>query len=194
MSSDRLSALVVEGEASESDDDTVEFSVHSTPEHRPTLQEDTLGLGGLSLSSVSQSVTDTAQSVSDTVTKHIETLSRQATRESLHIGVLRRESTQPAEAEAEDSPDYDSLLHRKLLEKNIELCRQRDSVFQEKFTSCHNELKKIEHEIKTSTKPCIEESLTSMQESVNTTTNIRDNLIYLRATINTSTLSQLKSM
>ncbi|XP_023339130.1 uncharacterized protein LOC111709620 [Eurytemora carolleeae] len=129
--------------------------------------------------------------VTGTVQKHIATLSRQATRESLTLGSLGGSSIVATECGDPACNTNNSILHRKLQDVNIELARNRELVFQEQFLNCSAELKKVDEEVNETTQTYIQESTISIQQSLNTTNQILEQLSLLSSSLTDSGLAQL---
>jgi len=165
-------ALVVDGEASESEDESSEESTH--PRHSS-------GDLKLSMAGFSQSLS----SVTATVEKHIEAFSRQATKDIDNItkGQLRRSSTQDSSGEDRQikSPTHKSLLHKKLYEKNVALYSHVNSFFQELFGKNDKELHKVKEEM-VDTEIHLQESAIAMQHSVHFCNELRESLLSLNTT------------
>eukprot|EP00088_Acartia_fossae_P020928 TRINITY_DN22430_c0_g1_i2.p1 TRINITY_DN22430_c0_g1~~TRINITY_DN22430_c0_g1_i2.p1 ORF type:complete len:115 (+),score=27.52 TRINITY_DN22430_c0_g1_i2:262-606(+) len=111
------------------------------------------------------------------------------------MGSFRRRSSALSETIEDDEPQtasYDSILHSKLAEDNLSLCRNRQWLFQDKFLTSTNELKKIDAEMNATTTSYIQDSMMSMQQSVHTTGQLKDQLTQLNNLMKSSSISLLK--
>eukprot|EP00092_Neocalanus_flemingeri_P093337 GFUD01118618.1.p1 GENE.GFUD01118618.1~~GFUD01118618.1.p1 ORF type:complete len:173 (-),score=36.40 GFUD01118618.1:3-491(-) len=138
--------MVVDGEASESEDETTEEIL--TPTKRSNLEEARLSIAGLSLSSV------TAQ-----VGKQIGAFS------GMDISKGARRSSHNGEDKWKEPVQHQSLLHKKLYEKNAVIQTNTKSFFENLFTRNINELNKINADV-VHTQVHLQESTLAMQHSV----------------------------
>jgi hypothetical protein len=175
MFTDMSEAVVVDGEASESED---ESSEEINSHVRSFSTESKLSMAGFSQS---------FSSVTATVEKHIGALSRQATKDLDNItkGQLRRSATQDS-CNSDDgpikSPSHTSLLHKKLHEKNTSLLNHATSFFQELFARNDNELKKVNEDM-INTRIYLQDSTIAMQHSAHYCSELADSLKILNTTM-----------
>jgi len=166
-------AQIVDGEASESEDETSEES------QTQSVNESGLTIGGFSLSSVTASVE-----------KRIGAFSRQATKDLDNItkGQLRRSSTMSTPDSVEEgqvkSPTHKSLLHKKLYEKNVAIYNNANAYFQDLFSKNDSELQKVNEDMNT-TEIYLQESAMAMQHSVHFCNELEENLRSMNTSVTT---------
>eukprot|EP00090_Calanus_glacialis_P029337 TRINITY_DN47089_c0_g1_i1.p1 TRINITY_DN47089_c0_g1~~TRINITY_DN47089_c0_g1_i1.p1 ORF type:complete len:183 (-),score=43.78 TRINITY_DN47089_c0_g1_i1:108-614(-) len=156
-------AMVVDGEASESEEESTDEVL--TPTKRSNLEEARKSIASLSLSSV------TAQ-----VGKQIGAFS------GMDISKAARRSPPSGEDKWKEPVQHQSLLHKKLYEKNALIQTNTKSFFENLFSRNFNELNKINTEI-AFTQVHMQESTLAMQHSVHNCNQLEESFKKVHETL-----------